>query len=100
MKSANNRDIRGEGRSISRCCLNVCDTVGIRAEMEEGYDLQQAFKPLSDEDKKAILRTGSIIKEDDDGEGSIPDNIHQRLAALFDQARDRLEAVGRDSFFG
>ena len=100
MKSANNTDIRGEGRSISRRCPNVCNTVGIRAEMEEGYDLQQSFKPLSDEDKKAILRTGSIIKEDDDGEGSIPDNIHQRLAALFDQAWDRLEAVGRDSFFG
>ena len=34
--------------------------------------------------------------EMDEGKGS----IHQELAGLFSQAQDRLEAVGRDSFFG
>ena len=28
------------------------------------------------------------------------DSIHQELAGLFSQAQNRLEAVGRDNFFG
>ncbi|CAL5220286.1 g2271 [Coccomyxa viridis] len=36
----------------------------------------------------------------DDGEGSIQYSTRQELARLYSQARERLEAVGRDSFFG
>jgi len=56
------------------------------ADMEVGYDLEHArCKP-------------SAAAE---GKGSnSQDSVHQELAGLFSQAQDRLEAGGKDSFFG
>ena len=70
----------------------------VHADMEEGnegYDMHKAgrkpFTPAKDD-----TTSGASDEDDEDHDGS----IHHRLAALFDQARERLEVVGRDSFFG
>ncbi len=56
------------------------------SDMEEGYELRQvSWKPTSAAGRRHRI-TG--------------DNIHQELAGLFSQVQDRLEAVGRNSFFG
>ena len=56
------------------------------ADMEVGYDLERArCKPCA-----AAKGDGSDSQ----------DSVHQELAGLFSQAQDRLEAVGKDSFFG
>ncbi len=66
------------------------------ADMEDDYDLQRACcKP-----RAAAEGPHSNKADADGGEGSSQDSIHQELAGLFSQAQDRLEAVGRDSFFG
>ena len=84
------------------------DAVDMRADMEEGYDLQLAGRKASSAAAAGEADSSSSANEDDDDdedddEGddvSSQDSIHHRLAAMFDQALDRLEAVGRDSFFG
>ena len=79
--------------SIRLCYLAECDAVYMRAEMEEGYALQQAdHTPLS-------VAMEEMMADNDDDDGG-QDDIHHKLAALFDQARDRQEAVGNDNFFG
>ena len=66
------------------------------ADMEDDYDLQRACcKPHSAADGPDNSQTKA-----DGSDGSSRDGIHQELAGLFSQAQDRLEAVGRDSFFG
>ena len=65
-------------------------------DMEDGYDLQRAHcKPCTAAAARHTSRAAT-----DGGEGNSQDSIHQELAGLFSQAEDRLEAVGRDSFFG
>ena len=66
------------------------------ADMEDGYDLKHACcKPGA----AAEGYQGSVA-DAKGGKGSSQDSVHQELAGLFSQAQDRLEAVGRDSFFG
>ena len=56
------------------------------ADMEVGYDLDRArCKPSA-----AVEGNASTCQ----------DSVHQELAGLFSQVQDRLEAVGKDSFFG
>lgn len=64
--------------------------------MEDGYDLQRACcKPGT-----AAEGCQSGVADARGGGGSSQDSIHQELAGLLSQAQDRLEAVGRGSFFG
>ncbi|CAL5220262.1 g2243 [Coccomyxa viridis] len=92
------------------------DGVDMRAGVEEGYGLQLAGRKASsvaaagEADSSSIADEeddddddGADDEDDDDDEGddvSSKNSLHHRLAAIFDQALDRLEAVGRDSFFG
>ena len=64
------------------------------ADMEDGYDLQRACC------KPSTAAASCHSRAADGDEGNSQDSIHQELAGLFSQAEDRLEAVGRDSFFG
>ena len=69
------------------------------AEMEKGYNLmEEDCKPPTQE--APANGDGSSDANVNSGDSSSQDSIHHRLASLCDQARERLEAVGRDSFFG
>ena len=65
-------------------------------EMEEGYDLW----PASSEPCASAEGCQHSRPDTGSGERGGQDSIHQQLAGLFSQVVDRLEAVGRDSFFG
>ncbi|CAL5220282.1 g2267 [Coccomyxa viridis] len=86
------------------------DTIAVQIpKMEEGYGPQQTDREAS---SAAEDGSNSNAKEEEDAEdhSSLDDDdsddvisqgsIHHRLAALFDQARERLALVGKDSFFG
>ncbi len=68
---------------------------------DERYELQRACAAAGG---RASGSAPASVNEDDDAdndaEGNSQDSILRRLAAVFDQARKRLAAVGRDSFFG
>ncbi len=86
--------------------LAECDAVDMCAEMEKGYGPQQTDREAS---SAAEDGSNSNAEEEEDAEdhSSLDDDdvssqgsIHHRLAALFDQARERLALVGKESFFG
>lgn len=62
--------------------------------MAEGYDLERGRCKPPNVPPGHAMNTGNAAAPD------APNSIHQQLAGLFDQARDYLEAVGAESFFG
>lgn len=76
-------------------CVKHPSIPELLAEMEKDALQDSSSKPSN----VAGGHQGSMASADD-GEGSIQYSTRQELARLYSQARERLEAVGRDSSFG
>ena len=89
----NRNSLTIEPASRAQCNWNASHTL---AGMEEGYELHtECYKnPVAPEGHQRS--TAAAVGD----EGCAKESIHKKLAILFSQAQDPLEAVGRGSFFG